>query len=226
MTTVNCSAAAARPTTRTATRGRQARPVRSSTTPGTGWSPSRTASARCWPRTPTTCARRRIKETAGTATTDVYFTPGWQVLEERAGGTAAANVVAQYVLGADGRVVLRDSYAAGAVVAASRLYAQQDANGDIIARWAGRGDGAVQERYWYEPYGAVHVLAGTASPGPPGAATAGGPCSRGAASTPRRASTSSGSATTTRRPASGWVARPDRAGGRRSELYRFVGNSP
>ena len=104
--------------------------------------------------------RRRIKETKAAGATDVYFTPGGQIAEERFGTTTY-----QYVHGASGQIVLRDVYVSGALQSSWRLYAQQDANGNVVALVGGSTGtaGDRQEWYWYEPYGAVHVLAGDGS---------------------------------------------------------------
>ena len=114
---------------------------------------------------------RRITETDGSGSTDhLYYSPQWQVIEERQGGTAASDVSYQYVWGAGGvdQLVLRDTYTGGTIVPASRLYAQWDANGDVTALV--NTSGTVVERYLYDPYGSVTVtdanwnpLAGNAS---------------------------------------------------------------
>jgi RHS repeat-associated protein len=114
---------------------------------------------------------RRITETYGSGSTDhLYYSPDWQVIEERQGGTAASDVSYQYVWGAGGvdQLVLRDAYSGGAIVPAGRLYAQRDANGDVTALV--NTSGQVVERYLYDPYGSVTVtnaswtpLAGDAS---------------------------------------------------------------
>ncbi len=101
---------------------------------------------------------RRVTETypvAG-ATNELYYSPRWQVIEERRNGTAAANVSQQYVWSPAGidTLVLRDSYSGGAI--SQRLYALQDANQNTTAL-VDTG-GAVRERYAYAPYGDVTVL--------------------------------------------------------------------
>src|SRR5262249_32656374 len=62
--------------------------------------------------------------------TDLYYSAQGQVIEERLDGTAAGDVSHQYVwsLAYVNALVLRDDYQAGAIVAADRLYAQQNAN--------------------------------------------------------------------------------------------------
>ncbi len=100
---------------------------------------------------------RRISETySGTATTNhLYYSPQWQVIEERVNGTASSNVSFQYVWGAAyiDQMVLRDSYSGGARTL--RLYVQQDANFNVTALVS--TSGVVQERYLYDPYGAVTI---------------------------------------------------------------------
>ena len=105
----------------------------------------------------------RITETYGTGTTNhLYYAAGGGVIEERQGSTAASATSYQYVWGASGNLVLRDTVSSGSVVAASRLYALQDANGDTTALV--NTSGTVVERFEYSPYGVVTVLneAGTA----------------------------------------------------------------
>jgi RHS repeat-associated protein len=100
---------------------------------------------------------RIIKTESGT-TTNLYFSGGGNVVEERQGGAA----VTQYVWGATGGLVLRDTVSGGAVVAASRLYALTDANGDVTALV--NTAGAVVERYEYTPYGLATVLTPSGTP--------------------------------------------------------------
>jgi RHS repeat-associated protein len=100
---------------------------------------------------------RRVSETySGTSTTNhLYYSSAWQDIEERQNGTGSTNVSQQYVWGLGGvdSLVLRDSYSGG--VRTQRLYAQQDANGNVTALI--NTSGAVQERYLYDPYGSVTV---------------------------------------------------------------------
>ena len=101
---------------------------------------------------------RRISETySGTSTTNyLYYSPQWQVIEERQNGTANSNVSQQYVWGAAyiDEMVLRDTYTSG--VASLRLYVQQNANWDVTALV--NTSGQVVERYLYDPYGDVTIL--------------------------------------------------------------------
>ena len=109
---------------------------------------------------------RRITETTydtlgnPVQTTQVYFSPSGQVLEERLGATpSTATPKYQYVwgLGNVNDLVLRVDVTTGV-----RLYAQQDANGNVTALIDPTG--AVQERYQYDPYGTVTVLNAAWSP--------------------------------------------------------------
>ncbi|MDR3618225.1 MAG: RHS repeat-associated core domain-containing protein [Paludisphaera borealis] len=104
--------------------------------------------------------RRRIKETPTTGSaTDVYFTPGSQVIEERIDAT-----IYQTVAGATGQTVFRDISVSGALHPEWRYYAQQNANGDVVALIGGStttgavNAGNVLERYGYSPYGDLKLL--------------------------------------------------------------------
>jgi RHS repeat-associated protein len=100
--------------------------------------------------------RRRIKETVGAATTDVYFSSDSRVVEERIQDT-----IYLHVLGASGDVVFRDTYVTGTLHPEWRWYAQEDAAGSTTALVGGYGStnaGAVLERYAYEPYGDSKTL--------------------------------------------------------------------
>ena len=89
---------------------------------------------------------RRVIETSGAAV-DLYFSKDWQVLEERASATVQAQYVwSQVYVDA---LVLRDR-------GSERLYVQQDANWNVTVLV--NASGVVQERYVYDPYGAVTVL--------------------------------------------------------------------
>ncbi len=109
---------------------------------------------------------RSIAGAGGTQSADLYYTPSWQVVEERRGST----VMHQYVwsLAYIDALVLRDSNADGDSGTGSlgqsgsgleqRLLAQQDANFNTTALVS--TGGAALERYVEEPYGTVTVLAG------------------------------------------------------------------
>ena len=77
------------------------------------------------------------------------------MIEERVGGTSAANLKVQYVWSEAylDALVARDQYSGG--VETQRLYAQHDANYDTTALVDTTG--AVQERYLYDPYGVAAV---------------------------------------------------------------------
>ena len=97
---------------------------------------------------------QRVSVTTSTATTDLYYSSDWQVLEVRVGGVAAK----QYVWSPVGVDVLverdRDTDANGSLD--ERLYVLQDANDNVTALV--NTSGAVVERFVYDPYGAVAVL--------------------------------------------------------------------
>jgi RHS repeat-associated protein len=91
---------------------------------------------------------RRITETSA-ATVDLYFSKDWQVVEEQAGGVMQT----QYVWSP----VYVDAMVERDTNDGTRLYAQQDANWNVTAVLD--VSGMVQERYVYDPYGAVTFLA-------------------------------------------------------------------
>jgi RHS repeat-associated protein len=97
---------------------------------------------------------RRITETHGTTTTDLYLSSANQVLEERVGGVVQARNVWSpvYVNALD----VRDQSSQHDGVLDQRLYAQQDANWNVTALVDASGN--VVERYTYTPYGTVTVL--------------------------------------------------------------------
>ncbi|MCL4176188.1 MAG: hypothetical protein KJ072_00350 [Verrucomicrobia bacterium] len=84
---------------------------------------------------------RRTKKVIGASTRDYYYSLGWQVLEERVGGTLDR----QFVWGIRhiDDLVLRDR-------GAERLYAVHDA---MHLTAVTNASGAVQERYGYESFG-------------------------------------------------------------------------
>ncbi len=97
---------------------------------------------------------RRIAQTEGGTTTDLYYSSADQVLEEDVGGVAQArNVWSPVYVNA---LVLRDQSSQDNGVLDQRLYVQQDANWNITALVDTSGN--VLERYQYDPYGAVTVL--------------------------------------------------------------------
>ena len=100
---------------------------------------------------------QRVSVTTSTATTDLYYSSDWQVLEVRVGGMAAK----QYVWSPVGVDVLverdRDTDANGTLD--ERLYVLQDAGNNVTALV--NTSGAVVERFVYDPYGAATVLTPT-----------------------------------------------------------------
>jgi RHS repeat-associated protein len=97
---------------------------------------------------------RRIAQTEGGTTTDLYYSPSWQVLEERVGGQAKAQYVWSPVY--VDTLVERDRDATGSGSLSERLYVQQDANWNVTALVT--TSGVVVERYAYDPFGQVTVL--------------------------------------------------------------------
>jgi RHS repeat-associated protein len=101
---------------------------------------------------------RRIQETAGGTTTNLYYSDAWQVLEERvaSGGTSVPRV--QYVWSPVyvDALVLRDRDSTGDGTLDERLYVVQDANYNVTALFD--NSGSVVERYAYDPFGQVTVL--------------------------------------------------------------------
>ncbi len=101
---------------------------------------------------------RRVRESAGGTTTDLYYSAAWQVLEERvtSGGTSVPRV--QYVWSPVyvDALVLRDRDSNGDGTLDERLYVVQDANYNVTALFDNAGN--VVERYAYDPFGQVTVL--------------------------------------------------------------------
>jgi RHS repeat-associated protein len=97
---------------------------------------------------------RRIVENPGTAR-DLYYSAAWQVLEERVGGQAQVQYVWSPVY--VDALVLRDRDADSNGSLEERLWVQQDANFNVTALVDGSGN--VVERYVYDPYGSVTILA-------------------------------------------------------------------
>jgi YD repeat-containing protein len=97
---------------------------------------------------------RRITETHGSTTTDLYLSSANQVLEERVGGVVQARNVWSpvYVNALD----LRDQSSQHDGVLDQRLYAQQDANWNVTAFTDSSGN--VVERYVDDAFGMVTVL--------------------------------------------------------------------
>jgi RHS repeat-associated protein len=85
-----------------------------------------------------------------------YYSESWQVLEERANGTASGDVQLQYVWGLQyvDSLICRDRTVSGPLD--ERVYALQDTNFNVSAIVSAAS--AVLERYRYSPYGARTVL--------------------------------------------------------------------
>ena len=98
----------------------------------------------------------RVSETASGTTTDLYYSAGWQVLEEQVGGVTKARYVWSPVH--VDAMILRDRDADGlsANGLEERLWVQQDANFNVTALVD--GSGSVVERYVYDPFGKATVL--------------------------------------------------------------------
>jgi RHS repeat-associated protein len=165
---------------------------------------------------------RKIVENPGT-TSDLYSSTAWQVLEERSGGVSTATV--QYVWSPVyvDALVARDRSTQNNGTMDERLYAQQDANWNVVALLS--TSGAVVERYVYDPYGKPTFLNaswGTLS----GSAYASRYLHQGG-----RYDTTSGLYTFDRRPESPTLGRwvqidPLGLGAGDVNLYRTVGDDP
>jgi len=100
---------------------------------------------------------RRVTRDDG-ATTDLYYSAGWQVVEEGVGGDVAARQVWSPVY--VDALVLRDRDTdADGVPDDERLWVQQDANWNVTA--IVDGNGVVGERFVYEAFGAATVYSPT-----------------------------------------------------------------
>ena len=97
---------------------------------------------------------RRIQETAGGVTTDLYYSDAWQVLEERVGGQVKAQYVWSLVY--VDALILRNRDSNGDGTLDERLYVAQDGNYDVTALFDNAGN--VVERYIYDPFGQATVL--------------------------------------------------------------------
>jgi RHS repeat-associated protein len=100
---------------------------------------------------------RRVRETRGTTTTDLYYSSIWQVLEERVGSAVKVShawspVYVDALIARD-----RDTDANGSLD--ERLYVAQDANFNVTALL--NASGTVVERFAYDPFGAFSVLDGS-----------------------------------------------------------------
>ncbi|MCI0463315.1 MAG: RHS repeat-associated core domain-containing protein [Gemmataceae bacterium] len=98
---------------------------------------------------------RRIVEAVGGTTRDLYYSAGWQVLEERVSGQAQVQYVWSPVY--VDALILRDRDTDGNGSLDERLYVQQDANYNVTALIDTSGQ--VVERFIEDGYGKVTVLA-------------------------------------------------------------------
>lgn len=167
--------------------------------------------------------RRAVEIHPGLRVNDVYFTPGWEAIEDRTNTTTHLTVI-----GATGQIVFRDVYALGALGEDWRYYPRQNANGDVVALVKGAAPvaGYVLERHAYEPYGSMLVMAGDGTPRPGGTSYSWRVFFQGG-----RLDNVSGLYNFQFRdydPHSGtWTTRdPIGLGGGDPNLYRFVGNNP
>ncbi len=102
---------------------------------------------------------RRVRETRGSTTTDLYYSSAWQVVEERVGSAVQSSYVWSPVY--VDALVARDRDADGnsANGLEERLYALQDANFNVVGL-VNTSSTAV-ERYQYDSYGTFTVLDGS-----------------------------------------------------------------
>jgi RHS repeat-associated protein len=102
---------------------------------------------------------RRVSETHGSATTDLYYSDQGQVVEERVGGTPKVQYVWSPVY--VNALILRDRDADGnsANGLEERLWVEQDADWNVTALVD--GSGTVVERYAYDAFGGVTVMDGS-----------------------------------------------------------------
>jgi RHS repeat-associated protein len=101
--------------------------------------------------------RRIIEDRPNANTVDhLYYSTGWQVLEERRGGTSSGDIRRQYFWSVDylDALTARADYASGAVSATR--HALYDANWNVTA--IADASTGVLERYIFDPYGVVTVL--------------------------------------------------------------------
>ena len=85
-----------------------------------------------------------------------YYTEGWQSIEERLGTSTAPEVQHVWGLRYIDDIALRDRDATADGTLDERLYAQQDANWNVVSITDQNGD--VQERYVYSAYGVLEFL--------------------------------------------------------------------
>jgi RHS repeat-associated protein len=165
---------------------------------------------------------RRVRNTVGSTTTDLYYSDKRQVLEEKVGSSTTARYVWSPVY-VDG-MILRDRDTDGNGTLDERLWVQQDANWNVTALV--NGSGSVVERYAYDPFGAVTVYDASYS-----VRSGGSACTWVYSFQGMRSDTVSGLDEANNRrysPALGiWTSLdPIRYKGGDNRLYGFVGNDP
>ena len=100
---------------------------------------------------------RRVTNTIGSTTTDLYYSSQWQVLEEQVSGSDVDRYVWSSVY-VDALVLRdRDTDANGSLD--ERLWPTEDANWNVMALVD--GSGSVAERYVYDPFGAATIYSPT-----------------------------------------------------------------
>ncbi len=100
---------------------------------------------------------RKLVQTDGSITTDLYYSDQWQVLEERIGGVVQARNVWSPVF--QDALVLRDQSSLHNVTLDQRLYVEQDTDYNVTSLVISTG--SVVERYVYNAYGKVSYLTAT-----------------------------------------------------------------
>jgi RHS repeat-associated protein len=97
---------------------------------------------------------RRVRETRGSTTTDLYYSDQWQVLEERVGSDVKVSYVWSPVY--VDAMIARDRDTDGNGSLDERLYVIHDVNYNIVALVD--TSGAVVERFAYDAFGVFFVL--------------------------------------------------------------------
>src|SRR5262249_34858129 len=100
---------------------------------------------------------RRVRETRGATTTDLYYSDQWQGVEEGGGGVVKLSYVWSPVY--VDALIVRDRDTNGDGTLDERLYAVQDANFNVTALIGLVGTSwVVVERYAYDAFGVFFVL--------------------------------------------------------------------
>jgi RHS repeat-associated protein len=98
---------------------------------------------------------RRVKETSGGTTRDLYYSAAWQVLEEKVSGDTDTRQVWSPVY-VDELVLRERDTNTGLSGLEERVYVVQDANHNVTALVS--ISGTVLQRFVYDPYGQATVL--------------------------------------------------------------------